>query len=149
MDDLIIISSTVEENIERLEMVLRTSANHDLKINWKKCKLLKIQIDYLGYQTEQNKLSPSPLKLAAMVKYSRLQNAKHKQSFLRLTGYFRKFIKDYVLIARSLSEMLKKETPYVIEPQQESAFNMLKKKLTEAPVLGIFNQHSVSKVGAH
>jgi len=49
MDDLVIISNTVEENIERLKMVLRTSANHGLKINWKKCQFLKMQIDYLGY----------------------------------------------------------------------------------------------------
>lgn len=146
MDDLVIISSTVEENIERLKIVLRTSANHGLKINWKKCQFLKKEIDYLGYRIKHNELSPSPLKLAAVVKYPRLQNAKHIQSFLGLTGYFRKFIKDYALIARPLSEILKKSIPFVIGPQQENAFNMLKEKLTEAPVLGIFNPEAVTEV---
>jgi len=81
MDDLIIISSTVEENIERLKIVLRTSANQGLKINWKKCQFLKKEIDYLGYRIKHNELSPSLLKLAAVAKYSRLPNAKHIQSF--------------------------------------------------------------------
>jgi len=49
MDDLVIISSTVDENIERLKIVLRTSGNHSLKINWKKSQFLKKEIDYLGY----------------------------------------------------------------------------------------------------
>lgn len=97
-------------------MVLSTSANHGLKINWKKCQFLKMQIDYLGYRIKQNKLSPSPLKLAAVIKYPRLKSTKHIQSFLGLAGYFRKFIKDYALIARPLSKMLKKETPCIIGP---------------------------------
>ncbi|CAI6368349.1 unnamed protein product [Macrosiphum euphorbiae] len=124
MNDLVIISSTVDENIERLKIVSGTSANHGLKINWKKCQFLKKEINYPGYRVKHNKLSPSPLKLAVVVKYPRIQSVKHIQSFLGLTRYFRKFIKDYALIARPLSEILKEGIPCVIGPQQESAFNM-------------------------
>lgn len=63
MDDLIIISNTIEENIRRLEIVLKTVADHGLNIKWKKCKFLKKQIDYLGYRIEHNKLYQSPSKM--------------------------------------------------------------------------------------
>lgn len=55
MDDLVIISSTVEENIERLKIVLRTSANHGLKINWKKCQFLKMKL--ITWDIESNTIN--------------------------------------------------------------------------------------------
>jgi len=52
-DDQVLISSTVDENIERLKIVLRTSANNGLNgrnVNFLKNKLIS---DYLGYWIEQ------------------------------------------------------------------------------------------------
>jgi len=108
MDNLVVISNTINENIKSLMIVLKTAADHDLNIKWKKYQFLKKQIDYLGYRIK-HKLCPSPLNIAAVTKYPKLQSLKQIQSFLILTGYFRKFIKDYTSIARPLSELFKKD----------------------------------------
>jgi len=104
MDNLVVILNTINENIKRLNILLKTAADN---IKWKICQFLKKQIDYLGYRSKQ-KLCPSPLNIAAVTKYPKLQSFKKVQNFLRLTGYFRKFIKDYTLIVRPLSELFRK-----------------------------------------
>jgi len=66
--------------------------------------------------------------------------------FLGLTGYFRKFIKDYALIALLLSELLKKDKLFMYGPEQDCVFNTLKQKLSEKPVLIIFNPKAETEV---
>ncbi|GFU41667.1 retrovirus-related Pol polyprotein from transposon 17.6 [Trichonephila clavipes] len=57
-----------------------------------------------------------------------------------LTGYFRKFIPAYSQIAKPLSDLTRKDNPFMFEQPQMEAFEKLKKLLTESPVLSIFQQ---------
>ena len=52
-----------------------------------------------------------------------------------MSGFYRKFIKDYATIAKPLTNLLKKGEPFIWEIEQESAFNTLKQKLCEYPIL--------------
>lgn len=61
------------------------------------------------------------------------------QSFLGLTGYFRRFVPGYPQIARPLSDLLKQDAVLRIGIEQEAAITELKNRLTEAPVLRIYN----------
>ncbi|CAG4953742.1 unnamed protein product [Colias eurytheme] len=65
---------------------------------------------YKKYLTELKKgeIKPSVEKIAAVEHFQTPNNIKSLQSFLGLTGYFRKFIKDYSLIAKPLTDLLKK-----------------------------------------
>ncbi|GBM31210.1 Retrovirus-related Pol polyprotein from transposon 17.6 [Araneus ventricosus] len=63
---------------------------------------------------------------------------KQVQSFLGLTGYFRKYIKDYSKIAKPLRDLTRKENPFVFGTQQKEAFEKLKKIMSEDPVLNIY-----------
>lgn len=68
------------------------------------------------------------------------RSLKDVQSFLGLSGYFRKFIESYAIKARSLSNMLKKETSFQFGFKEKESFEQLKSDLTHDPVLKIFNQ---------
>lgn len=57
------------------------------------------------------------------------------QIFLGLAGFYRHFIKEFSIIAAPLHELTKKGAPFHWEVAQENAFNHLKKKLTNAPLL--------------
>jgi len=61
------------------------------------------------------------------------------QSFLGLTGYFRRFIPGYAHVARPLSDLLKQDVVFQVGVEQEAAFVELKRRLTEAPVLRIYS----------
>lgn len=97
MDDIIIPSSTREEGIIKLKLVLETADKNGLKIKWTKCQFLQQKVDYLGFVVENSTIKPSPQKIQAVSKFPEPKTLKHIQSFLGLTGFFRKFVKDYAL----------------------------------------------------
>ncbi|GJU48357.1 putative reverse transcriptase domain-containing protein [Tanacetum coccineum] len=59
------------------------------------------------------------------------------RQFLGLSDYYRRFIKDFPKIAKPLTELTQKNKKYIWGEDQESAFQLLKQKLCEAPILAL------------
>ncbi|GJY82835.1 reverse transcriptase domain-containing protein [Tanacetum coccineum] len=57
------------------------------------------------------------------------------RSFLGHVGFYRRFIQDFSKIARPMTHLLEKETPFIFSTECREAFETLKKKLTEALIL--------------
>nr|GEX10241.1 hypothetical protein [Tanacetum cinerariifolium] len=53
----------------------------------------------------------------------------------RHAGFYRRFIKDFSKIARPMTRLLEKDTPFIFSKECVEAFQTLKRKLTEAPIL--------------
>ena len=77
-------------------------------------------------------------KTLAVKKFPETRNAKDVQSFLGLTGYFRKYIVSYAAIAKPLSDLLRDSTPFKFGPQQKAAFQQLKDILAKEHVLHLY-----------
>ncbi|GFW21503.1 retrovirus-related Pol polyprotein from transposon 17.6 [Trichonephila clavipes] len=95
-----------------------------------------------GHIVESGTIKPSPTKTLAVRKFPEPTTIKQVQSFLGLTGYFRKYIKDYSKIAKPLSDLTRKENLFVFlfffGIQQQEAFEKLKKILSEGPILHLY-----------
>ncbi|GFV90059.1 retrovirus-related Pol polyprotein from transposon 17.6 [Trichonephila clavipes] len=94
-----------------------------------------------GHVVESGTIKPSPTKTLAVRKFLEPTTIKQVQSFLGLTGYFRKYIKDYSKIAKPLSDLTRKENLFFFfffGTQQKEAFEKLKKILSEGPVLHLY-----------
>ncbi|GBM01009.1 Retrovirus-related Pol polyprotein from transposon 297 [Araneus ventricosus] len=139
LDDIIILSSSFEEGIERVERVLSIASEYGLEINFNKSHFLKKRIEFLGHVVEDRKIFPSTLKTKAVLNFPEPANLKQIHSFLGLTGYFRKFIPKYSTIARPLSDLLKKDRKFKFGEEERISFNQLKLMLAEKPVLRIYN----------
>lgn len=139
LDDLIIPSATEEEMLIKLQRIFKTAEEYGIEFNWKKCQFFKREIAYLGYVIREGEISPSKDKVIAVSKFSTPNNIKSVQSFLGLTGYFRKFVRNYSLIARPLTDLLKKGTEFNFDEKCMEAFKELKTILCQSPVLGIYN----------
>jgi len=146
IDDLIIPAENEEEAIKRLKIVLKGAEEYGLEINKKKCQLLEQRIEFLGHLTENGKLYPSPEKTRAVLKFPEPRTIKQAQSFLGLTGYFRKFIPNYSRIAKLRSDLLKKNQIFQFEEKESDTFKKLKKYLIEKPVLSIYNQEYETEI---
>ncbi|GFT09759.1 retrovirus-related Pol polyprotein from transposon 17.6 [Trichonephila clavipes] len=140
MDDLVIPAKDEKEGLEKLREVLEVASKYGLEKKFKKCQFLRRKVEFLGHVVENGTIRPSIAKTIAVKKFPVPTTVKQVQSFLGLTGYFRKFIPAYSQIAKPLSDLTRKDNPFMFEQPQMEAFEKLKKSLTESPVLSIFQQ---------
>ncbi|GFX15690.1 retrovirus-related Pol polyprotein from transposon 17.6 [Trichonephila clavipes] len=139
LDDLVIPAKNEQEGIEKLKIIFEVEKKYGLEIKFKKCQFLKKKIEFLGHIVESGSIKPSPTKTIAVRKFPEPTTIIQVQSFLGLTGYFRKYIKDYSKIAKPLSDLTKKENLFVLGAQQKEAFEKLRKIMSEGPILHIYN----------
>ncbi|GBN37777.1 Retrovirus-related Pol polyprotein from transposon 17.6 [Araneus ventricosus] len=107
MDDLIIPSKDEKEGLEKLKVVFKVAKKYGLEIKFKKCQFLMRKVEFLGHIVENGTIKPSTAKTLAVRKFPEPTTVKQVRSFLGLTGYFRKYIKDYSKIGKLLSEAKK------------------------------------------
>ncbi|XP_025678445.1 uncharacterized mitochondrial protein AtMg00860-like [Arachis hypogaea] len=76
-----------------------------------------------------------PSKIEAVVQWELPTTVTEVRSFLRLAGYYRRFIRGFSQVALPLTYLTRKEVPFVWTAECDRSFNILKEKLTTAPVL--------------
>ncbi|GFU68573.1 retrovirus-related Pol polyprotein from transposon 17.6 [Trichonephila clavipes] len=115
-------------------------------MKFKKCQFLRRKVEFLGHVVKNGTIRPSIAKTLAVKKFPAPTTVKQVQSFLGLTGYFRKFIPAYSQIAKPLSDLTRKDNPFMFEQPQMEAFKKLKRLLTESPILSIFQQGKTTEL---
>ncbi|MEL6462700.1 MAG: RNase H-like domain-containing protein, partial [Cyanobacteria bacterium J06621_15] len=135
IDDLIVIGNSIEEHLHNLSLVLERLEEANLKIKISKCNFLKNTCTFLGHELSECGVRVTEDKVEAIQKFKQPKNLKNLRSFLGLSGFYRRYIKDYARIAAPLTDLLKKDVKFEWKNEQESAFRKLKSALTTAPVL--------------
>nr|GEW42164.1 reverse transcriptase domain-containing protein [Tanacetum cinerariifolium] len=88
-----------------------------------------------GHKISKSGIEVDRAKVDVIAKLPHPTTVKGVRSFLGHAGFYRHFIQDFSKIARPMTHLLKKETSFVFSKECIEAFNTLKKKLTEAPIL--------------
>ena len=83
----------------------------------------------------KERISIDPQKIEAVKQWSRPKNVMEMRSFRGLTGYYRKFVRDFHQITTPLTNLTKKTMKYEWTNKFDEAFQELKKRLTSTPVL--------------
>jgi len=122
LDDIVILTADFTQAVDRLETVLILASEYRLELNMKKCKFLKTHIEFLSQVIENGLVSPFPEKIRAVMRFPEPTSVKQVQSFLGLTGYFRKFISGYSTVAKSLSDLLRKDKRFQFGEAEKKAF---------------------------
>jgi len=137
LDDIIIFSRTFDEHITRLDEVFRRIRQANLKLKPSKCSLCQRQVEFLGHIVSGNGISMQPEKIEAIRTWPSCRNATEVRAFLGTAGYYRRFIKDFSVIASPLYELLKKDVPYEWTDERQQAFETLKDRLMTEPILAL------------
>ena len=106
-----------------------------LQIQSDKCEFLKPELEYLGHVVTKEGVKPNPKKTQTVKDFKIKKTATHIKSYLGFVGYYRKFIRNFSKIAKPLTDLTKKNTPFHWADNQQLAFDTLKQKLYETPVL--------------
>lgn len=136
LDDILIFSTSIEEHMESLSKILKRLREANLKIQLNKCQFMKKETAFLGHVVTPDGIKTNPKKVEAIDKIPLPSNQKEIKSFLGITGYYRRFIKDYSKVAHHLVKYLKKNTKVNKKDKKFiAAFHKLKELIKNDPIL--------------
>ncbi|CAL1391412.1 unnamed protein product [Linum trigynum] len=137
-DDILVYSPDMESHQDHVRKVLLTLRHHKFFVKFSKCAFGLQEIEYLGHIITNRGVKVDPSKIQAMLDWPRPTTVTELRGFLGLTGYYRKFVRDYGSIARALTNLLKKGQ-FDWSPAAEEAFHKLKTAMSSTPVLAMPN----------
>ncbi|CAF4749152.1 unnamed protein product [Rotaria magnacalcarata] len=143
IDDVVIFSPTFEQHIKDLEKVFQALQSANLTLKASKYQVCRREMRYLGHIITQNGIKPDPDLIKSVKNFPQPKKIKDVQSFLGLTGYYRRFIKDYSKIAEPLQQQLRNSQKGNHHLNWSKgctdAFEILKNRLANAPIMNTPN----------
>ncbi|XP_064641934.1 uncharacterized protein K02A2.6-like [Lineus longissimus] len=138
VDDILVYADTKEHDV-RLRKVLNRLREVGLKLKQAKCIVGVTEVIYVGLMLTQNGVKPNPTKVEAIIKMPHPEDKSALMRFIGMVQYFGKFIPNLSQISAPLRELLQKDTQWHWDEPQRNAIELLKQKLTEAPVLSYYD----------
>nr|GFA38840.1 reverse transcriptase domain-containing protein [Tanacetum cinerariifolium] len=135
MDDFLVFGDNFSSCLTNLDKMLNLCEETDLVLNWEKCHSLCRKGIVLGHKISKSEIEVDRAKVDVIAKLPHPTTIKGVRSFLGHAGFYRHFIQDFSKIARPMTHLLEKETPFVFSEECIDALNTLKKKLTKALIL--------------
>ncbi|GJR30703.1 reverse transcriptase domain-containing protein [Tanacetum coccineum] len=135
MDDFSVFGDSFSTCLAHLEKMLKRCEDTNLSLNWEKSHFMVKEGIVLGHKISKSGLEVDRAKVEVIAKLPHPTSVKGVRSFLGHAGFYRRFIQDFSKIARPMTHLLEKETPFVFSEECVDSFNTLKRRLTEAPIL--------------
>ena len=135
MDDFSIFGASFDQCLENLNIVLKRCVDTNLVLNWEKCHFMVTEGVVLGHKISAKGIEVDKAKVEIIEKLPPPKIVKGIRSFLDHAGFYRIFIKDFSRIAKPLSNLLNKDTPFKFDVECLYAFELLKQKLISTHVI--------------
>nr|GEV35649.1 reverse transcriptase domain-containing protein [Tanacetum cinerariifolium] len=135
IDDFLVFRDSFLSCLSHLDTMLQRYEDTNLVLNWEKCHFMVKEGIILGHKISKNRLEVDRAKVNVIAKLPHPTTVKGVRSFLGHAGFYRRFIQDFSKIARPMTHLLEKETPFLFSKDCIDDFETLKKKLTKAPIL--------------
>ena len=135
LDDILIFSRTFEEHKIHLREVLKRLQTVGLKLNPAKCYFVRTQVHYLGHIITAEGIKPTTSHIEAIKEFAVPKDVKALRQFLGLSSFYRRFVPNFAKLADPLHKLTRKNEAFVWSPPCQEAFDCLKSKLVESPVL--------------
>jgi hypothetical protein len=140
IDDILVYSEIEEEHEEHLRLVLEKLRANQLYSKFNKCVFWLMQVTFLGHVISLRGVSVDPGKVKDVLNSKPPTDVLGIRSFLRLLGYYHRFIQDFSKIAKPMTRLLEKGKVFKWTQYNHESFEKLKKHLTTAPVLVLPDQ---------
>lgn len=146
IDDIIVIGENIEDHLRNIDTIFARLGEANLKVNLDKTHFMKTEVEFLGYIVGSEGIKPDPAKVKSIENLLPPTNLKELKSFLGMTSYYRRFIRDYAKVAKPLTNLTRgenaqikasqsKKVPITLNDESLKSFNRLKSMLTTAELL--------------
>ena len=136
-DDILIYSLTMDDRLYHVRSVLEVLRHEKLFPNRDKCTFWTNQVVFLGFIVSATRVQVDDEKIKTIKDWPIPKNVSDVRSFHGLDSFYRRFVKDFSIIASLLNDIVKENVEFRWKSEQEKAFNILKEKLTNAPILAL------------
>jgi len=113
LDDILIFAHTIAKVTKFTHMVLQHLLDLDLYLQLAKCSFNQTSMEYLGLIISKGELRMDPVKINAVADWPTPTKVKDIQGFLGFCNFYRRFVQNYSTLARPLSDLTKKDTPFL------------------------------------
>jgi hypothetical protein len=112
IDDILIFSKTMEEHEEHLRLVLEKLRSNQLYAKFSKCEFWLTEVAFVGHVIYAGGVSVDLSKVKDVLNCKPPTTISEIWSFLRLAGYYRRFIKDFSKIAKPMTKLLERNKAF-------------------------------------
>ncbi len=150
LNDILIYSKTQQEYKQHVKMILTHLREADLQVDIQKCKFNVEEIIFLKVIMSEQDLCMNSIKVKVIVNWVTLINLKEVQSFVKFVNFYHCFIKNFLKLVKSFTQLTRKNTSFVWNKVCVQAFNNLKKQVSSISVLQHFDskQQTILKINA-
>jgi len=141
LDDIIIYSKTLKKHKQHVRLVLHRLRKTDLQVNINKCKFHVQKIFFLKLLLFIEELKMNFRKVQSVVEWFTSTNLTQMQFFVDFCNFYRRFIKNFSKIVRSLIQLTQKEMIFEWDQACQTIFDHMKKWMTEVSILRHFDQN--------
>lgn len=135
LDDIIIITQTFEQHLKVMREVLSRLWKAGLILNRDKCQFCRPELRYLGYVVDKNGLRVDPEKVQAILKIPTPTTVSEVRRVMGMASWYRRFVPQFSSIIAPLSNLLRKNRPFVWTKDCEDAWGNIKDRLVTSPIL--------------
>lgn len=135
VDDLLIISQSVEEHLVHIDRVLTRLSECGFTLRADKCLFFREEMPFLGYVLNNEGYKPDPRRIQAVTDFRVPSDRKEVQSFLGLLNFDRAFCENFAEIAAPLTRLLRSKTKWRWGTEELVAFERLKHELAKETLL--------------
>ena len=137
VDDLLLTSNTVKDHLHRLRYLLERISYANMRLSPSKCRLFCESLKFVGLKLSSRGIEIDEDRIKAIKNLEPPVNVKQLHKALGVFGFNRKFIDKYASISKPLYALLRKNTRFKWDKKCQEAFDTLKNKIINAPVLGL------------
>lgn len=135
LDDIVIATETLEEHKKIIKIVLEHMRAANLTIDREKSVFCRFEVKYLGVLVNKDRIRPDPEKIELIVNYPDPRNLKQVCRFLRMSSWYREFLKDFATLTEPLTKLTSLKFGFNWGEGQERAFGALKTLIASVPLL--------------
>jgi hypothetical protein len=112
IDDILVYSRSEEEHEDHLRLVLQKLRDHKLYAKLSKCEFWLKHVDFLGHIISKGGISVDPSKVQDVLSWNATTSVGDIRNFLGLAAYYWRFIKRFLKISKSVTELLEKDKKF-------------------------------------
>ncbi|GJR84084.1 putative reverse transcriptase domain-containing protein [Tanacetum coccineum] len=137
IDDILIYSKNKQEHEEHLKLILELLKKEELYAKFSKCEFWIPKVQFLGHVIDSQGIYVDPAKIESIKDWASPKSPTEIHQFLGLVGYYRRFIKGFLKMAKPMTKLTQKKVKFEWGDKQEIVFQLLKQKLYSALILAL------------